>query len=128
MHRMKHESFTLSRCGDRRMLRWKPRNQILQIGALGLLDYWISSNDRVGWSDSLPEGKKDTNWYNISQASYIMTYTPPSTTVTTRPGCWWSSDDDDTTAQVLEPIRWNGYSNICSSVVKHDPNWLQEGT
>ncbi|BFG15567.1 hypothetical protein CerSpe_018410 [Prunus speciosa] len=46
-------------------------------------------------------------------------------TSTTRP-CWWrGSDDCELSEQFLEPIKWKRYSKICSSVVKHDPNWLK---
>lgn len=46
-------------------------------------------------------------------------------TSTTRP-CWWrGSDDSELSEQFLEPIKWKRYSKICSSVVKHDPNWLK---
>lgn len=38
---------------------------------------------------------------------------------------WRGSDDYRTSDQFLEPVRWKRYSNICTSVVKHDTNWLQ---
>lgn len=37
---------------------------------------------------------------------------------------WRGSDSYDSRSQFLEPVRWKRYSNICSSVVKHDPDWL----
>ncbi|MBA0749391.1 hypothetical protein Gogos_003328 [Gossypium gossypioides] len=39
---------------------------------------------------------------------------------------WRGSDDYRPSDQFLEPVRWKRYSNVCTSVVKHDPNWLQE--
>ncbi|KAK8488759.1 hypothetical protein V6N13_025326 [Hibiscus sabdariffa] len=43
-----------------------------------------------------------------------------------RPCQWRGSDDYKSSDQFLEPIRWKRYSNVCTSVVMHDPNWLQE--
>ncbi|XP_050143057.1 MACPF domain-containing protein At1g14780-like [Malus sylvestris] len=43
----------------------------------------------------------------------------------TRPSWWRGSDDSELSNQFLEPINWKRYSKICSSVVKHDPNWLK---
>ncbi|KAH7835042.1 hypothetical protein Vadar_022320 [Vaccinium darrowii] len=42
-----------------------------------------------------------------------------------RPCQWRSSDDYDLSNQFLEPVNWKRYSNVCSSVVKHDPRWIQ---
>ncbi|KAF4380507.1 hypothetical protein G4B88_011753 [Cannabis sativa] len=42
-----------------------------------------------------------------------------------KPCRWRGSDDYECSDQFLEPIRWKKYSNICTSVVKHDPNWLK---
>lgn len=42
-----------------------------------------------------------------------------------RPCRWRGSDDYEFSNQFLEPVRWKRYSNICTSVVKHDPNWLK---
>ncbi|GJZ03698.1 MACPF domain-containing protein-like protein [Tanacetum coccineum] len=36
------------------------------------------------------------------------------------------SDEYDSKAQFLDRVRWKRYSNICSSVVKRDPNWLNQ--
>lgn len=75
------------------------------------------------------EGKKSNRLavhvQHLSSLPNIMIYTPPSTAAAPRPCHWRGSDDLESTAQFLEPIRWNRYSNICSSLVKHDPNWLQ---
>lgn len=38
---------------------------------------------------------------------------------------WRGSDDYESSDQFLEPVRWKGYANVCSSVVKHDPSWIQ---
>ncbi|CAL5214054.1 unnamed protein product [Lathyrus oleraceus] len=37
---------------------------------------------------------------------------------------WRGSNENETSNQFLEPIRWKRFSNICTAVVKHDPNWL----
>ncbi|KAH7835517.1 hypothetical protein Vadar_026868 [Vaccinium darrowii] len=42
-----------------------------------------------------------------------------------RPCQWRGSDDYDLSNQFLEPVNWKRYSNVCSSVVKHDPSWIQ---
>ncbi|KAM7489217.1 hypothetical protein LguiB_026701 [Lonicera macranthoides] len=41
---------------------------------------------------------------------------------------WRGSDSYDSRSQFLEPVRWKRYSNVCTSVVKHDPNWLTAQT
>lgn len=46
-------------------------------------------------------------------------------TSTSRPCQWRGSDDIEFSDQFLEPIKWKRYSNICTSVVKHDSNWLK---
>ncbi|CAH1441436.1 unnamed protein product [Lactuca virosa] len=73
------------------------------------------------------EGKKSNRLavhvQHLSSLPNIMTCNTPPSAV--RPCQWRGSDDFESTAQFLEPIRWKRYSNICSSVVKHDPNWLQ---
>ncbi|KAI3738820.1 hypothetical protein L2E82_29001 [Cichorium intybus] len=78
------------------------------------------------------EGKKSNRLavhvQHLSSLPNIMSYKPPSSTVSPRACTWRGSDDFESTAQFLEPVRWNRYSNVCSSVVKHDPTWLHEGT
>ncbi|KAL1328611.1 hypothetical protein HN51_038432 [Arachis hypogaea] len=37
---------------------------------------------------------------------------------------WRGSDDHESSNQFLEPVRWKRFSKVCTSVVKHDPNWL----
>ncbi|TYI66544.1 hypothetical protein E1A91_D09G231500v1 [Gossypium mustelinum] len=52
---------------------------------------------------------------------------PNIMTVTSGQSCRWrGSDDYKSSDQFLEPVRWKRYSNVCTSVVEHDPNWLQE--
>lgn len=38
---------------------------------------------------------------------------------------WRGSDDYESNEQFLEPLRWKKFTNVCSSVVKHDPNWIR---
>ena len=45
-----------------------------------------------------------------------------------RPSMWRGSDDNESSDQFLEPIRWKGFANVCTSVVKHDPEWLHESS
>ncbi|XP_027165467.1 MACPF domain-containing protein At1g14780-like [Coffea eugenioides] len=42
----------------------------------------------------------------------------------TKPCQWRGSDDYESSLQFLEPVRWKRFSNVCSSVVKHDPGWI----
>lgn len=42
----------------------------------------------------------------------------------TKPCQWRGSDDYESSQQFLEPVRWKRFSNVCSSVVKHDPRWI----
>ncbi|KAK8684882.1 hypothetical protein V6N13_040897 [Hibiscus sabdariffa] len=42
------------------------------------------------------------------------------------PGQWRGSDNYKPSDQFLEPVQWKRYSNVCTSVVKHDPNWFQD--
>ncbi|XP_052190320.1 MACPF domain-containing protein At4g24290-like [Diospyros lotus] len=73
------------------------------------------------------EGKK-SNWLaihvqHLSSIPNIMTLKlgDPSTS---RPCQWRGSDDYELSDQYLEPVSWKRYSNVCSSAVKPDPNWL----
>lgn len=38
---------------------------------------------------------------------------------------WLGSDDYELSSQFFEPVNWKRYSKVCSTVVKHDPSWLQ---
>lgn len=44
---------------------------------------------------------------------------------TGNPSRWRGSDEFDPRDQYLESVRWKKFSKVCTSVVKHDPNWLQ---
>ncbi|KAE9601136.1 hypothetical protein Lal_00023960 [Lupinus albus] len=44
------------------------------------------------------------------------------------PPMWRGSDDNESSYQFLEPVRWKRFSNVCTSVVKHDPNWLNNSS
>ncbi|XVF84503.1 hypothetical protein PTKIN_Ptkin17bG0042000 [Pterospermum kingtungense] len=57
---------------------------------------------------------------HLSSLPNIMAFTSG------RPCQWRGSDDYKSDGQFLEPVRWKRYSNVCTSVVEHDPNWLQE--
>lgn len=41
---------------------------------------------------------------------------------------WRGSDDNESSDQFLERVRWKRFSNVCTSVVKHDPNWLNSSS
>ncbi|OAY51175.1 hypothetical protein MANES_05G194100v8 [Manihot esculenta] len=74
------------------------------------------------------EGKKSNllalHLQHLSSLPNIMTFPSTDTTIC-RPCQWLGSDDYKSSDQFLEPIRWKRYSKVCTSVVKHDPNWLQ---
>ncbi|KAF2325751.1 hypothetical protein GH714_035481 [Hevea brasiliensis] len=74
------------------------------------------------------EGKKCNllalHLQHLSSLPNIMTFPSRDTTIC-RPCQWRGSDDYKSGDQFLEPIRWKRYSRVCTSVVKHDPNWLQ---
>ncbi|PWA97566.1 membrane attack complex component/perforin (MACPF) domain-containing protein [Artemisia annua] len=63
---------------------------------------------------------------HLSSLPDTITHTLSKSNITCRPSQWRGSDEYDSKAQFLEPVRWKRYSNICSSVVKHDPNWLNQ--
>ncbi|KAL0382854.1 UNVERIFIED_CONTAM: MACPF domain-containing protein [Sesamum calycinum] len=73
------------------------------------------------------EGKKSNRLaihvQHLSSLPNIMTLT--STNPTIHKPQWRGSDDYESCDQFLEPVRWKRYSNVCSSVVKHDPSWVQ---
>ncbi|KAL6970882.1 hypothetical protein U1Q18_030560 [Sarracenia purpurea var. burkii] len=76
------------------------------------------------------EGKKSNQLAihveHLSSVPNIMTYAfaDPSSC---RPCQWRGSDEYELSNQFFEPVKWRRYSKVCSSVVKHDPNWLQQG-
>nr|XP_043621132.1 MACPF domain-containing protein At1g14780-like [Erigeron canadensis] len=63
---------------------------------------------------------------HLSSLPDTITHISSKSTINRRLSQWRGSDEYETSAQFLEPIRWKRFSNICSSVVKHDPNWLTE--
>ncbi|KDP32563.1 hypothetical protein JCGZ_13113 [Jatropha curcas] len=74
------------------------------------------------------EGKKCNrlalHLQHLSSLPNIMNFSPPDTSICKQ--CEWrGSDDYRSSDQFLEPVRWKRYSKVCTSVVKHDPNWLQ---
>ncbi|CAI9259427.1 unnamed protein product [Lactuca saligna] len=81
------------------------------------------------------EGKKHNRLamhvQHLSSLPDTMTHNSPKPTT---PLQWRGSDDSNSNpdsnsnsnSKFLEPVRWKRYSNVCSSVVKHDPNWLQQ--
>lgn len=61
---------------------------------------------------------------HLSSLPNIMTFSSANSMC--RPCQWRGSDDYKFSDQFLEPVRWKSYSNVCTSVVKHDPNWLND--
>ncbi|KAK7311427.1 hypothetical protein RJT34_09562 [Clitoria ternatea] len=49
-------------------------------------------------------------------------------TMSSRQSMWRGSDDTESSDKFLEPIRWKSFANVCTAVVKHHPNWLQESS
>ncbi|CAK7348917.1 unnamed protein product [Dovyalis caffra] len=74
------------------------------------------------------EGKKCNrlalHLQHLSSLPNIMTF-PSADPTMCIPCQWQGSDDYKSSDQFLEPIRWKRYSKVCTSVVKHDPSWLQ---
>lgn len=60
---------------------------------------------------------------HLTSLPNIMTF-PAANSSVCRPCQWRGSDDYKSSDQFLEPMRWKRYSNVCTSVVKYDPNWL----
>ncbi|KAF9688331.1 hypothetical protein SADUNF_Sadunf02G0186400 [Salix dunnii] len=77
------------------------------------------------------EGKKCNrlalHLQHLSSLPNIMTF-PSANPISCMPCQWRGSDDYRSNEQFLEPIRWKRYSKVCTSVVKHDPSWLQGDT
>ncbi|XP_057959459.1 MACPF domain-containing protein At1g14780-like [Malania oleifera] len=63
---------------------------------------------------------------HLSSLPNVMALSLANTSIH-RPCQWRGSDDYGSSDQFLEPIKWKSFSNVCTSVVKHDPNWLHEG-
>ncbi|XP_047312026.1 MACPF domain-containing protein At4g24290-like [Impatiens glandulifera] len=78
------------------------------------------------------EGKKSNglgiHLQHLSSMPNIMTcrssFDPSSTT--RKPCQWRGSNDYESSPKFLEPVNWKRYSKVCSTVVKHDPKWIQE--
>ncbi|XAR58187.1 hypothetical protein NMG60_11026600 [Bertholletia excelsa] len=74
------------------------------------------------------EGKKSNllaiHVQHLSSVPNIMTHTLTDPSAC-KPCLWRGSDDYELSNQFLEPVKWKRYSNVCSSVVKHDPNWIR---
>lgn len=63
---------------------------------------------------------------HLSSLPDTITHKISKSTIAHKPSQWRGSDEYDSTSQFLEPIRWKRYSNVCSSVIKHDPKWLTQ--
>ncbi|XP_057489495.1 MACPF domain-containing protein At4g24290-like [Actinidia eriantha] len=74
------------------------------------------------------EGKKSNRLAihveHLSSVPNIMTFKSADSS-TCRPCQWRGSNDYDLSNQFLEPVNWKRYSKVCSSVVQHNPNWIQ---
>ncbi|KAL2456944.1 MACPF domain-containing protein [Forsythia ovata] len=72
------------------------------------------------------EGKKSNRLavhvQHLSSLPNIMAFTSANENIC-KPQ-WRGSDEYEFSEQYLEPVRWKRYSNVCSSVVKHDPSWV----
>lgn len=64
---------------------------------------------------------------HISSLPNKMILSSGTSTLST-PSMWRGSDDHESSDQFLEPIRWKRFSNVCTAVVKHDPNWLNNSS
>ncbi|KAL4591159.1 hypothetical protein LXL04_004109 [Taraxacum kok-saghyz] len=64
---------------------------------------------------------------HLSSIPDTMTHKSSKPTI---PPQWRGSDDSNSNSgsgsRFLERVRWKRYSNINTSTVKHDPNWLQQ--
>ncbi|KAK7247022.1 hypothetical protein RIF29_41898 [Crotalaria pallida] len=61
---------------------------------------------------------------HLSSLPNTMTLSSSGTSTPSTRHLWRGSDDNESSNQFLEPVRWKRFSNVCTSVVKHDPNWL----
>ncbi|XP_058781617.1 MACPF domain-containing protein At1g14780-like [Vicia villosa] len=72
------------------------------------------------------EGRKcDKLAIHIHHLSSLPNTMELSSTTTSTP-MWRGSDNDESSNQFAEPIRCKRFAHVCTSVVKYDPNWLQE--
>ncbi|XP_027190678.1 MACPF domain-containing protein At4g24290-like isoform X2 [Cicer arietinum] len=60
--------------------------------------------------------------HHLSSLPNTMTLSSDTTTS----AMWRGSDDDESSDNFAEPIRWKRFAHVCTSVVKYNPNWLQE--
>lgn len=78
------------------------------------------------------EGKKCNHLaihvQHLSSLPNIMASKSVNNLTLCKPCQWRGSDDYESSDQFLDPVRWPRYSNVCSSVVKHDPSWMQGET
>ncbi|KAM0013675.1 putative MACPF domain-containing protein CAD1/NSL1 [Helianthus debilis subsp. tardiflorus] len=76
------------------------------------------------------EGKKSNRLamhvQHLSSLPDTITHALSKSTTTRRQSQWRGTDEYETRSQILEPVRWKRFSNVCSSVVEHDPNWLNQ--
>ncbi|XP_071713157.1 MACPF domain-containing protein At1g14780-like [Rutidosis leptorrhynchoides] len=76
------------------------------------------------------EGKKSNRLamhvQHLSSLPDTISHTISNSTVTRKSSLWQGSDEYHSSTQYLEPVRWKRYSNVCTSIVKHDPNWLNQ--
>lgn len=75
------------------------------------------------------EGKK-SNWLalhvqHLTSLPKVMARLMGTTDISSG-SRWLGSDDSDSNSQFLEPVKWKSYTNVCTSVVRHDPNWLRQ--
>ncbi|XP_058787109.1 MACPF domain-containing protein At1g14780-like [Vicia villosa] len=72
------------------------------------------------------EGRKcDKLAIHIHHLSSLPNTMELSSTTTSTP-MWRGSDNDESSDQFAEPIRCKRFAHVCTSLVKYDPNWLQE--
>ncbi|XP_023912363.1 MACPF domain-containing protein At1g14780 [Quercus suber] len=113
--------------------RRKASCPLLQFSFLGPKIYVSSTQVQTGKKPVVGlrlylEGKKSNqlalHLQHLSSLPNTMTLSSDTTT-TNKPFLWRGSDDHELSDQFLEPVKWKRFSNVCTAVVKHDPNWLQ---
>ncbi|GFY81494.1 MAC/Perforin domain-containing protein [Actinidia rufa] len=97
------------------------------IGVKGVSDVSTGQKPVIGLRLYL-EGKKSNRLAihveHLSSVPNIMAFTSADSS-TCRPCQWRGSNDYELSNQFLEPVNWKRYSKVCSSVVQHNPNWIQ---
>ncbi|KAH9679991.1 MACPF domain-containing protein [Citrus sinensis] len=103
-----------------------PREAVVHADSKGLTVVSSDQKPVVGLRLYL-EGKKCNRLalhaQHLTSLPNIMTF-PAANSSVCRPCQWRGSDDYKSSDQFLEPMKWKRYSNVCTSVVKYDPNWL----